>query len=456
MNQIPLYNIKKEIIAYAIVDAEDYDKCIKIRWYLTNYEYACNSEGDLMHRFLLNATIDDPLIDHRDRNKLNNTKINISFSTPSQNTHNRPKKDNASSKYIGVSKYGNKWKCSLSKNNIHYTKVFKEETWAAYYYDILAKKYYGDGANLNNIEKPLDYIEPVFKEKRELPTGVTLTKSGKYRVNIIYNNQHIYLGEYDNVEVAAKKYIDKKLELKKAENDYIKSKEINRNKDGNPILVLKYGNTTKECLVSEQDYYDLKQYSWYVASDGYVHGTVNCIPVKMHRFIMKPETKNDKVDHINHDKTDNRRSNLRICDDVLNAHNRSSDGYRGIYLIDSNKYAASISKNGITYYLGSYELEIDAVRAYDRKATELYGNNANLNLPHEDNRSFEYIIKKKTTIYRGVSKSNTKFRVDITIDKKKCYFGTFDTELEAAKVYNNEVINRKLDRKLNIIPDMIV
>ena len=46
---------------------------------------------------------------------------------------------------------------------------------------------------------------------------------------------------------------------------------------------------------------------------------------------MKPETKNDKVDHINHDKTDNQRSNLRICDDTLNAHNRSSDGYRGIY-----------------------------------------------------------------------------------------------------------------------------
>jgi hypothetical protein len=41
---------------------------------------------------------------------------------------------------------------------------------------------------------------------------------------------------------------------------------------------------------------------------------------------------------------------------------------------------ARISKDGITYFAGRFENEIEAAKAYNKKAIELYGENANLNI----------------------------------------------------------------------------
>jgi len=52
----------------------------------------------------------------------------------------------------------------------------------------------------------------------------------------------------------------------------------------------------------------------------------------------------------------------------------------GQLLIPTNKWMARIKKNSIQHYLGIYEKEEDAAKAYNEKALELYGHSANLNL----------------------------------------------------------------------------
>jgi hypothetical protein len=57
-----------------------------------------------------------------------------------------------------------------------------------------------------------------------------------------------------------------------------------------------------------------------------------------------------------------------------------SSNYLGVSFNKSrNKFYASIRKEYKTYYLGSFENEIDAALAYNIKAKELYGEFANLN-----------------------------------------------------------------------------
>ena len=100
--KIPLKNILKEIVAYAFVDEEEFEKINSFKWYLSN-GYARSSKNEIMHRYIMGANIGDKSVDHINGNKLDNRKSNLRFVTSSQNSQNRPKKEGRSSKYIGVS-----------------------------------------------------------------------------------------------------------------------------------------------------------------------------------------------------------------------------------------------------------------------------------------------------------------------------------------------------------------
>jgi len=92
---------------------------------------------------------------------------------------------------------------------------------------------------------------------------------------------------------------------------------------------------------------------------GYVINTDRGERFYLHRFIMD-NPKGMVVDHINHDKLDNRRSNLRICtirENVLNAKTskNSTTGKSGVsYRKDRNKYRAYIGVNRKQISLGNF------------------------------------------------------------------------------------------------------
>lgn len=93
--------------------------------------------------------------------------------------------------------------------------------------------------------------------------------------------------------------------------------------------------------------------------------------------------KNKIVDHINGNRSDNRKSNLRLCvtrQNICNSRQYSNNksGYRGVRKRDK-RWCAEISVKGKVLHLGSFDKKIDAARAYNRHALEYHGEFARLN-----------------------------------------------------------------------------
>jgi hypothetical protein len=140
-------------------------------------------------------------------------------------------------------------------------------------------------------------------------------------------------------------------------------------------------------LVDAEDYEWLSQWRWHL-SNGYATRMENRKNILMHREIMKPP-KGKSVDHINHQKQDNRRINLRNCTWEENVHNRSKrrgslSRFNGVtYKKRSRKWVATVWFNRKQTRCQQFDTEIEAARAYDRMAVETFGEFANVNFPED-------------------------------------------------------------------------
>lgn len=107
-----------------------------------------------IHRMMANAWLPNthnlPYVDHRDRNRLNNTLSNLRFASASLQNHNRSKGHGASSCYFGVSKCKNGWraKIMIHGRDIHIGCSSSEEA-AAAMYDAKAREIWGEDARTN-------------------------------------------------------------------------------------------------------------------------------------------------------------------------------------------------------------------------------------------------------------------------------------------------------------------
>lgn len=134
----------------------------------------------------------------------------------------------------------------------------------------------------------------------------------------------------------------------------------------------------QEVLVDDENYDYLNSYKWYFhKSDGYAYRNLeqkrNSKRIQMHRDIMKCES-NLEIDHINGNKLDNQKKNLRSVAHKINQRNRkipsnNKTGYMGVWK-QGNKFVAEIRKDNIKYYIGIFITPIDAALAYDAKAKE--------------------------------------------------------------------------------------
>lgn len=142
-------------------------------------------------------------------------------------------------------------------------------------------------------------------------------------------------------------------------------------------------------LVDDKDYSYLKKHKWAIL-DGYATTYIKIRRGKykqifMHRMILNPPD-HLVVDHKNENRLDNRRVNIRIATRRQNViYRKPSKGrrFKGVYKIKGcNKFYSLIARyNKSQLYLGIFEKEEDAARAYDKKCLEIHGEFAYLNLP---------------------------------------------------------------------------
>lgn len=85
-----------------------------------------------------------------------------------------------------------------------------------------------------------------------------------------------------------------------------------------------YYGAGKFALVDDDDFVKLSRHSWHFR-DGYAITDINKKEVRMHRYILGVIEPDIVVDHINGNRLDNRKCNLREFTPKQNANNRSNN-----------------------------------------------------------------------------------------------------------------------------------
>jgi len=388
MSQIILHNKQKEITGYCQVSEEDYEHLNQYKWYINGNGYVqshFNKKTWSIHRYIFIEILKKEItksniIDHINNNKLNNSRENLRIATFSENTRNKKKRENTSSKYIGVSfnKNSKIWETRLKFDNKELLASYKNEEDAGYQYDIWCKEYKLN-TNMNNIEKPDNfvlYVKPI-KKGDNLPKGISI-RNGKYNLRI--NAKHY--GDFELLEDAIKKMKDVRKELEDKKIEKINNTPIKRNKNGNCIIELfnKKKEKVGETIVDEEIYYDLIKFSWNMNNNNYVIGYINKKNTRLHRYIMN-YTGEHYIDHINGNRLDNRKCNLRIATSAQNSMNKSSgkntsSKYIGVSFDKiKQKWGVYIKRKRIGYF----DNEIDAAKSRDIATKEHFGEHGKLN-----------------------------------------------------------------------------
>uniref|UniRef100_A0A6H1Z9I4 Putative homing endonuclease n=1 Tax=viral metagenome TaxID=1070528 RepID=A0A6H1Z9I4_9ZZZZ len=149
-------------------------------------------------------------------------------------------------------------------------------------------------------------------------------------------------------------------------------------------------NQEKFALVDDEDFEYLNRFKWRLHWQGYAIRTTLASETKrnerrdirMHREIMNCPP-GLEIDHIDHDKLNNMRSNMRICTHQQNMCNQKKFGeYKGVSWHKGNKmWQANITMNGKQKNLGYSHDPVILARKYDAAAKGYFGEFAALNFP---------------------------------------------------------------------------
>lgn len=137
---------------------------------------------------------------------------------------------------------------------------------------------------------------------------------------------------------------------------------------------IKLNNSNYYTLVDNEDYFKLNIRNWHYFN-GYAHGKINNKTVRMHRLVMNLQVGDGlEIDHINGNKLDNRKINLRIVTHMQNMWNtprfkNSRTGYKGVSE-RNGKFRVRISVNNKNVDLGQYDFPDVAFEVY--KAAVFY------------------------------------------------------------------------------------
>jgi hypothetical protein len=146
----------------------------------------------------------------------------------------------------------------------------------------------------------------------------------------------------------------------------------------------------KEAVIDATDVWLVEHRNWSVTVHGYARTAIESdkrpsgTAIFMHRFLIGAP-KGTYVDHIDGDKLNNTRANLRLCTMAENQANRSAQsnnktGYKGVsFCKKTGRYRAQLVNESRIYRIGRFDTAEEAARAYDAVAKQTAGEFARLN-----------------------------------------------------------------------------
>jgi len=155
--------------------------------------------------------------------------------------------------------------------------------------------------------------------------------------------------------------------------------------DGNICKIFLYNRKREiiaKTIIDLEDKEKIEDYHWYLKGGYAVSTSGQCLS----KLIL--DTKSE-IDHKNHNTLDNRKSNLRKCTQSQNLANSkiridNKSGFKGVsWDKGTQKWRAEIRYKKKRYHLGVYIDIIEATKAYNRKAKDLFGNFAFFNIIKE-------------------------------------------------------------------------
>lgn len=152
----------------------------------------------------------------------------------------------------------------------------------------------------------------------------------------------------------------------------INRKGLNEYRIDNATVYVKLRNSDIEMICDIDDWNTLKSYTWFY-DQGYAIAGRN---KKFHRMVVNPP-KGMVVDHINRNRLDNRRVNLRIVTSHVNSLNTSvqknnTTKYLGVHKTRYGTYHATIKLNGKNIGLGTFKNIDEAIKARKEAEDKLF------------------------------------------------------------------------------------
>ena len=147
--------------------------------------------------------------------------------------------------------------------------------------------------------------------------------------------------------------------------------------DFDAITLYTSGRQRIAFLIDTADYESVGRYKWYRQKNGYLradigYGRGNKKAIRLHQFIMGKAPMGLEWDHINRDKLDNRRGNLRIVTRTGNLRNKGS---KGVYRLKTcARWEAYIGiGDSKKKYLGLFDTEDKAIAAREAAKVLYWG-----------------------------------------------------------------------------------